>query len=206
MKRAAVLLILGAALPALANEAGEARARATEVHLAAGGALLNLDGLTSVNMAGSNNEYRLIIVVRDLRAKLTAREMLGGDVYQGVKILWCVSDPSATAPAPAAKPFAPVVAAPAPAPRPAPAAAAYTGAPTRNFVPMAPVEMRRTFWAGPVMATPPRRYDYARGSNCHPSRYGFLVARSCGGSGLAGPSAGASSCRSSGATGSLVSR
>jgi hypothetical protein len=45
---------------------------------------------------------------------------------------------------------------------------------------MAPVEMRRTFWAGPVTQTPPARYDYARSSNCHPSRYGFLVARTTG--------------------------
>lgn len=171
MKRAAALLILTATLPALANEdarlaAGEARFQATEVQLRCGAALSSLDGLGGVNLAGSGTDYRLIIVVRDLQAKLQAREILGGDVYGGVKVLWSVSNPAA----------APAVQRPA---APAPVARPYNPPPTRTFTPVAaPVEMRRTFWAGPATLTP-RRYDYARSSNCHPSRYGFLVARSC---------------------------
>ena len=184
MKRAAALLILTVTLPALANEGarmseGEARFQASEVQLRCGGALAGLDGLTSVNIAGSGTDYRLIIVVRDLEAKFAARALLGGDVYGGVKVMWSVSNPAAARPV-AARP------APAPAPRP------YTAPPpTRNYTPVAaPVEMRRTFWAGPATLTN-RRYDYARSSNCHPSRYGFLVSR---------PSTGYGTCRTGGST------
>jgi len=178
MKRAAALLVLMGTLPALANEdtqrsAAEARFQASEVQLRCAAALTDLNGLTSVNIAGSGSDYRLIIVVQDLRAKLTARQILGGDVYGGVKVLWSVSNPSAAAPVPAAPPA--VAARPA-QPAPVLAEPVYTP-PTRHYASMAPVEMRRTFWAGPATLSPPRPY-YGRLSNCHPSRHSF-VASSC---------------------------
>jgi len=81
MKRAAALLVLMGTLPALANEdtqrsAAEARFQASEVQLRCAAALTDLNGLTSVNIAGSGSDYRLIIVVQDLRAKLTARQIV----------------------------------------------------------------------------------------------------------------------------------
>src|SRR5688572_98482 len=152
MKRAAALLVLMGTIPALANEdtrrsAAEARFQASEVQLRCVAALSNFDGLTSVNLAGSGSDYRLLIVVRDLASKLEARQLLGGDVYGGVKVMWSV----AAAPA-AARPEIP-----APAPRP------YAPPPpSRTYTPVAvPVETVRTFWAGPATLTPYRGHGYA---------------------------------------------
>lgn len=163
-----LVLILAGTLPALANENVEARVRASDVQLRCAGDLSLLPGVTSVNLAGSGTDYRLIIVVRDLPAKLAARERLGGDTVEGVKVMWSVSNPAAAAP----------VLAPPPPARPAPLPPRYEApSPTRTYVPLV-VETRRTFWAGPATMTPPRGAYYGR-SNCHPSR-GYLAG---GGSG-----------------------
>lgn len=159
---------LAACLLALltANEAIDARDRARDAQLSCDMALSNLDGVNSVGLAGSGADYRLLVAVRDLQVKLAARARLGGDVYQGVRVLWSVaSSAPATAwtpppPPPVAKP--PSKPAPVYAPPPAPVAAPVF------------VETRRTFWAGPARLTPPPRPAYYGGgyggSNCHPSR------------------------------------
>lgn len=155
-----MLLIALGALPALANENVEARVRASEVQLRCAADLSLVSGVTSVNLAGSGSDYRLIIVVSDLPSKLAARERLGGDTVDGVKVMWSVSNPAAAAPLP------PVAA------RPAPPPVRYEAPPARSVTPRA-VEMRRTFWAGPGTLTPTRG-SYSGHSHCHPSR-GYLA-------------------------------
>lgn len=171
MRYAAAILAL--ALPAAANEELDARYKASDLRASAEVELSTLPGVVSVGLGGSGTDYRLIVVVRDLAAKLGARERLGGDAFGGVKILWCVaaapSDTARSAPAPVARP-APPPPPPAPAMPVQTVAAPSWSAPARPYV----VETRRTFYAGPSTATPPRRTYGGHYSNCAPSR-GYLA-------------------------------
>jgi hypothetical protein len=174
MRYAAALLAL--AMPALANEEMDARYKASDLRAGAEVELSTLPGVVSVGLGGSGTDYRLIVVVRDLAAKLGARERLGGDAYGGVKILWCVTAAPAESPRPAAAPVArPAPAAPLPPPPPVQTVAAPSwSAPAQPYV----VETRRTFYAGPSTLTPARRSSYGYYSNCAPSR-GYLAVGRC---------------------------
>src|SRR5687767_5751134 len=88
-----------------------ARLRATEARNLAEARIGLFDGVRSVGMGGAGAEYRLIIVVDSLQTKARAKEALGGDTFEGVKILWTVAGTGL-----------PVVNAAAPPPPPAPAA------------------------------------------------------------------------------------
>ncbi len=183
MKPAAAFILL-LALPAPAEDdlrirEGEARYQASEARSACRGILAYLDGVGSVNFAGSGTDYRLIVVVRDHGTQRQARELLRGDTCGGVKILWSVSNPAAlpppAAPPPSLPPPAIAASRPPTVTPPTPPAAR----PPRPLPPTscAPSEPRRTFYAGPVVLTPPRRY-YDGGphsANCSPSRYGLLA-------------------------------
>jgi hypothetical protein len=198
MKLVAAAIALVGAAPALAQEdarfaEGQARQRASEIRLRCSGLLSGLDGVTSVNVAGSGTDYRLILVVRDYVVKAAAREQLGGDAYDGLKVIWSVMSPGAAAFTP--KPAAPVssgtLASPlyeSPTLKAAPAVApSFTFAPSATPVAMpkaaaaTPVtsvtETRRTFWAGPGTLTPPRRSRYSAYSSCMPSRHAIWVAQ-----------------------------
>lgn len=174
MRYAAALLAL--AMPALANEEMDARYKASDLRASAEVELSTLPGVVSVGLGGSGTDYRLIVVVRDLAAKLGARERLGGDAYGGVKILWCVTAAPAETPRPAAAPVArPAPAAPLPPPPPVQTVAAPSwSAPAQPYV----VETRRTFYAGPSTLTPARRSYSGYYSNCAPSR-GYLAVGRC---------------------------
>ena len=56
------------------------------------GALAGVDGVTSVGVGGSGKDYRLLLATRDLASKTAARERTDGDVYDGLKILWTVTN------------------------------------------------------------------------------------------------------------------
>ena len=88
-----------------------ARVNADESRRKCGNLVEGLDGVLSVGMGGTGTEYRLLISVRDNQAKQAAQKALGGDTYEGLKILWSVRS---NAPAASAAPQAP-----APLPLPA---------------------------------------------------------------------------------------
>ncbi len=195
MKPVAGLVWLLAALPAQAQEdarfaEGQARQRASEVRLKCLVRLEDLGGVGSVNSGGSGTDYRLVIVVRDAAVREAARARLGGDLFEGLKVIWTLSA-SATSTARSAPSFSslapgdttqcPAWSLPAPAPvaQYAPPAGPVIGLPTGYGPPQPPatpqVEMRRTFYAGPYIQNPPgwqSRGPY--GSNCSPGRGGFL--------------------------------
>jgi hypothetical protein len=79
------LLLLLQADPAVA------RACATEARERAEAKIGLLDGVRSVGMGGTGAEYRLIVVVDSLVTKAAAREALGGDTFEGHRILWTVA-------------------------------------------------------------------------------------------------------------------
>lgn len=76
------------------------------------------EGVRSVGMGGTGAEYRLIVVVDSYPTKARVKEALGGESFDGVRILWTIAGnglPVANGPAPAEPP-------PVPAAFPAPAA------------------------------------------------------------------------------------
>jgi len=172
---------------------GQARQRASEIRLKCSGVLAGMDGVTSVSVAGSGTDYRLILVVRDFAAKLAAREIMGGDTYDGLKVLWNVSNPNAVtaAPIPASPASAATLTSPlleSPTLKAAPQVApSFRFAPSHTPAAMpqaaAPpsagnvqVETHRTFWAGPGTLTP-RRSRYAGYASCMPSRHAVWAAQ-----------------------------
>ena len=80
-----LLLLLSQADPA------GARLRATEARERAEARIGLFDGVRSIGMGGAGEEYRLIIVVDSVQAKARAREALGGDVFERLRILWTVA-------------------------------------------------------------------------------------------------------------------
>src|SRR5579864_6684435 len=86
-------------------EAGpQARKRATEMRAECAAALEQVEGVSTVGVGGSGSDYRLLIVVRDPVTQRYVRDLIGGDDYGGVRILWSISAPS---PAPGAAPAPP---------------------------------------------------------------------------------------------------
>lgn len=95
----------------------QARRRAADLRLECAEALKDVDGVGSVGLGGTGDDYRLLIAVRDRVALGAVRELIGGDTYGGLKIVWSVAEP----PRPGAKDFAPPPAAePPPRERPLP--------------------------------------------------------------------------------------
>jgi hypothetical protein len=78
-------------LLALAQDEDAVRNRVAETRTKCVTLLDGVDGVTSVNFAGSESKYRLLISVRDYIAKDAAKKKIGGDAYEGVPILWTVT-------------------------------------------------------------------------------------------------------------------
>lgn len=67
------------------------------------------EGVRGIGMGGTGAEYRLIVVVDSLQTQARVREALGGDRFDGVRILWTIAGgglPAAPVPPPAAVPAA----------------------------------------------------------------------------------------------------
>ena len=78
------------------EEAAAARGKAIDVRSRCVTLLDNVDGVTSVNYAGTGSDYRLLISVRDYTAKQAARRKTGGDTWEGMPILWTVTNAGVT--------------------------------------------------------------------------------------------------------------
>ena len=96
MKHALILILL-AALPQEDPQAA-ARSRAIDARARCVTQLNEIEGITSVNYAGAGTDYRLMIVARDLTAKLAAQKLTGGDTWEGMPILWTVTQKPYTSP------------------------------------------------------------------------------------------------------------
>lgn len=95
-------------------QAADARERADGARRKCAGLVAGTDGLTTIGMAGSGDEYKLLLVVRDPAVKKAIQERLGGDQLDGIPILWSVRNATAVAQPPAP----PAAAAAAPEPEP----------------------------------------------------------------------------------------
>jgi hypothetical protein len=101
-----LLIVMGMVLgtsPLFAQESPEAQAaaareRADDARQKCAALLQGLDGISSIGMGGAGADYRLLIVVRDLAAQRVARTLLGGEPFQGLKILWTIPQPSSEVP------------------------------------------------------------------------------------------------------------
>jgi hypothetical protein len=78
----------------------KARDRATEMRQECAAALESVDGVGSVGMGGTGTDYRLLIVCRDVAIQRHVRELIGGDEYGGVRIVWSIADPTRRPPPP----------------------------------------------------------------------------------------------------------
>src|SRR6185503_3886983 len=83
----------------------KARDRATEMRQECAAALEGVDGVGAVGMGGTGADYRLLIVCRDVAIQRHVRDLIGGDEYGGVRIVWSISDPSRRPPPPPPEPF-----------------------------------------------------------------------------------------------------
>ena len=84
----------------------KARDKAVEMRLECAAALESVEGVGSIGVGGSGSDYRLLIVVRDAATQQHVRDLLGGDDYGGVRIIWSVADPARRPPPPPApEPF-----------------------------------------------------------------------------------------------------
>jgi len=83
----------------------KARDRATEMRQECAAALESVDGVGAVGMGGTGTDYRLLIVCRDTPTQRHVRELIGGDEYGGVKIVWSIADPARRPPPPPPEPF-----------------------------------------------------------------------------------------------------
>lgn len=84
---------------ALAQDEDAARNKASEARTKCATLLEGVDGVTSVNYAGSESKYRLLIVVRDYIVKDAAKKKIGGDAYEGVPVSWTVTRSTYVSPA-----------------------------------------------------------------------------------------------------------
>jgi hypothetical protein len=71
----------------------KARERALEMRQECATALESVDGVGSVGVGGSGLDYRLLIVVRDALTQVYVRDLIGGDSYGGIRIVWAISAP-----------------------------------------------------------------------------------------------------------------
>src|SRR6185503_20863192 len=88
-------LLLASAQDAV--QAADARERADEARRKCAGLVAGMDGLSTIGMAGSGTEYKLLLVVRDPAAKKSIQDRLGGDRCDGLPIVWSVKNPTAQA-------------------------------------------------------------------------------------------------------------
>jgi hypothetical protein len=90
---AAILgLAAGPTLHPQDDAAALAHSKAVDVRSRCITLLDGVEGVTSVNYAGSGGEYRLLISVRDYTAKEAVRRKTGGDSWEGLTILWTVTN------------------------------------------------------------------------------------------------------------------
>jgi len=85
-------LVAGPSLRSQDDAAALAHSKAIDVKSRCVTLLDGVEGVTSVNYAGSGGEYRLLISVRDYTAKQAARRKIGGDTWEGLSILWTVTN------------------------------------------------------------------------------------------------------------------
>lgn len=88
-----------------AVEAADARERAEGARRKCAALVSGTDGLSTIGLAGTGTEYRLLLVVRDPVVKKAIQDRLGGDQCDGIPIHWSVKNPAAAvppSPAPAA--------------------------------------------------------------------------------------------------------
>lgn len=86
----------------------KARERAAEMRQECAAALESVDGVGSIGVGGTGADYRILIVVRDAQTQRQVRDLLGGDEYGGVPIVWSIADPARRPPPPPApEPFQP---------------------------------------------------------------------------------------------------
>jgi len=89
----------------LAQDPADARERADEARRKCATLVAGTDGLSSIGMAGSGTEYKLLLVVRDPATKKSIQDRLGGDRCDGLPIVWSVKNPTAQVlPAPVPQP------------------------------------------------------------------------------------------------------
>jgi hypothetical protein len=72
----------------------KARDRAMEMRQECAAALESVDGVGSVGVGGTGTDYRLLIVCRDAATQRHVRDLIGGDDYGGVRIVWSIADPA----------------------------------------------------------------------------------------------------------------
>ena len=142
-----------------AVDLADARERADAARRKCASLIAGTDGLTSIGMAGTGTDYKLLLVVRDPVVKKAIQDRLGGDRCDSIPILWSVKNPSATA------------AVPPPVPE---TAAAPEVAP--DFTDPNSLDCRRHRWWGPTYVwtyTPPGWcrpwivWEYNNGWNGH---------------------------------------
>lgn len=77
-----------------------ARDRAAEIRQECAAALESVDGAGPVGVGGTGTDYRLLIVCRDAATQRHVRDLIGGDDYGGVRIVWSIADPGRRPPPP----------------------------------------------------------------------------------------------------------
>ena len=90
-----------------AVDLADARERADGARRKCASLIAGTDGLSSIGLAGTGTEYKLLLVVRDPVAKKAIQDRLGGDRCDGIPVLWSVKNPAA-APVPPPMPEAAV--------------------------------------------------------------------------------------------------
>jgi len=126
-----VVLICTLSLLLQQDPPDQVRRRALDLKLECAEALKDVDGVGSVGLGGTGGDWRLLIAVRDKDAQRAVRELIGGDSYGGLRIVWSVAE----APRPGADHFAPP-----PAPEP----------PAEKRVPVEPFENRNNIWQASI--------------------------------------------------------
>src|SRR5262245_23183750 len=72
----------------------KARDRAAEMRQECAAALESVEGVGPVGVGGTGTDYRLLIICRDAPTQRHVRELIGGDDYGGVRIVWSIADPT----------------------------------------------------------------------------------------------------------------
>lgn len=76
----------------------DARERADGARRKCASLIAGTDGLSTIGMAGSGTDYKLLLVVRDPAVKKSIQDRLGGDTFDGIPVLWSVRNAAAAAP------------------------------------------------------------------------------------------------------------
>jgi hypothetical protein len=87
----------------------QARRQAAELRRECAEALKEVDGVGAVGLGGTGEDYRLLIAVRDPETLRAVRELVGGDSYGGLKIIWSVAEAPRPGPPPGLTPSPPPV-------------------------------------------------------------------------------------------------